>query len=486
MRTATRQITVNRSDVRLDADPSRVISRLFLPADRDRIKVVVDRVTALSEDTVRGLLARVITSFNPRHRDMPQVFRRHFDAATSHLDNGHVRSEQQRLLIGAYFTSEYSLESVALFNPSIVPHPDQSGAASGAERFIMSLRACGEGHVSSIVFRTGVIDPLGNVTMDPVAALASTEKPVRDKRYQRHPFTLKLIEVGAYNAVADAIIADLGDTFTLDDLQRMIDAHRGMHRPFELYEEASEKMLWLARSNYHLAFPENYDISEQVIYPVTENESRGIEDARFVRFETPGEEAIYYATYTAYNGVAVLPQLIETGDFHRFKIITLNGKCVQNKGMALFPRKVNGAYCMFSRLDGGNLYLMSSNNLHFWNQATQLKWNAQPWEFIQVGNCGSPIETKKGWLLLTHGVGPMRQYSIGAALLDLDDPSRVIAHLEQPLIVPDDSDRDGYVPNVVYSCGAMVHNDILILPYATSDTSTGIATIAMPELLARL
>ncbi len=486
VRKQSQPINIRRRLLGLVADPTRVIPRLFLPGDKARLRLIVERVRSLSEDRVRDLLSRVMRDFAPRHRDIEAVFERHFEEAAEQLNNGRFKSPRRRLLAGAYFTAEYSLESVALFNPSIVPHPDQRGLDRGAVRFIMSLRACGEGHVSSIVFRTGTVDASNGITIDAVAQFAATERPVEDKLYERHPFSLKLTEMGAYHDIADAILNDLGAHFTLSALQRAVEAHRGRHHPMEMYQETVENMLWLAHSNYHLEFPSSRSLSERVIFPVTENECRGIEDARFVRFTDDDGQANYYATYTAYNGFTVLPQLIETADFRCFKIITLNGRCVQNKGMALFPRKIDGEYRMISRLDGGNLYLMTSDNLHFWNEASLLHWEAEPWEFVQVGNCGSPLETEQGWLLLTHGVGPMRQYCIGAALLDLHDPSRLIAHLSEPLIMPEDSERDGYVPNVVYSCGAMIHGDELIIPYAKSDTCTGIATVSLSELLAHL
>lgn len=470
----------------LTADPTRVISRLFLPRDSDRIKVVLDRVLGLSEDRAAALLSRVLRDFGSRHRNIEKVFENHYRQAAVQTNNGHVKSIDRQRLIGAYFTAEFSLESVALFNPSIVPHPDQTGLKRGAVRFIMSLRACGEGHISSIAFRTGVIDAAGRIRLAAPPRFAASERPVEDRLYERHTFALKLAEMGTHCKITQAILGGIGDDFTLSDLRRAIASGRHCHRSAELYQEVADKVLWLAQSNYHLEFPADGDICEQVIFPVSEQESRGIEDARFVRFVDDDGRATYYATTTAYNGFAVLPQLIETEDFRRFKVITLNGRCVQNKGMALFPRKIRGAYHMISRLDGGNLFLMASDNLHFWNQAAEMRWETQPWEFFQVGNCGSPVETEQGWLLLTHGVGPMRQYCIGAALLDLDDPTRVVAHLREPLIAPAATDRDGYVPNVVYTCGAMLHNDELIIPYAVSDTYTVIASVSMSELLSRL
>jgi predicted GH43/DUF377 family glycosyl hydrolase len=293
------------------------------------------------------------------------------------------------------------------------------------------------------------------------------------------------VEMKAYNPLAMPILGALGDQFTMGELRRAIEECR-THESVTQFRELGGNMLWLAHSNYVLQFPRDSELSERVIFPVSENESRGIEDARFVRFTHPDGRVMYYATYSAYNGFRVLPQLIETTDFRRFNMLTLNGRCVQNKGMALFPRKLGEDFVMAARLDGENIYLLRSKNMHFWNDSQLIHGPQHPWEFIQVGNCGSPIETEAGWLLLTHGVGPMRQYRLGALLLDLDDPSRIIGMLREPLLTPNAEERDGYVPNVVYSCGALVHGDHLILPYAVSDSRTSFATVSIPELLGEL
>ena len=322
-------------------------------------------------------------------------------------------------------------------------------------RFIVSLRACGEGHISSIEFRTGIVDArrLGDVRATS-ARFALTARPDDDALYDKAAYVPKLVEMKAHRQWAEPVLALLDDEFTMSDLKYAIERCRppGSDTSFT---ELADNMLWLAHSNYQLEFSPDIPLSERVIFPVSENESRGIEDARFVRFTHANGRVAYFATYTAYNGFRVLPQLIETTDFRHFKINTLNGRCVQNKGMALFPRKIGDDFVMASRLDGENIYLLRSDNVHFWNESTLVREPKYPWEFVQVGNCGSPIETKAGWLLLTHGVGPMRQYWIGALLLDLEDPSRVIGELREPLLMPNADERDGYVPNVVYSCGAM-------------------------------
>lgn len=478
-------LNVRKQPVRLEADPARVIARPFIPSGDGRSRSVIDRVLQLSQERVRSLLDGVMDDFSTRHRHITRVLERNFQRVAA---NGLAKtlSPEQELLIGAYFTAEYSLESVALFNPSIVIHPDQTAMPTGETRFILSLRACGEGHISSIVFRSGLIDASNRITIDPTSPFAATQEPVEDKLYDRHPFFLKLKEMGAFNDVADTVLKSIPPHFTLEVLKEAIrDAQAQLgHR--ETFRQTADTMLWLARSNYHLRFPADSQISERVIFPITENESRGIEDARFVRFTHQDGRTVYYATYAAYNGFTVLPQFIETEDFIRFKIITLNGRFAQNKGMALFPRRIDGNYVMISRVDGESLYIMPSNNLHFWNEAEVLKVPTYPWEFVQIGNCGSPLETEQGWLLLTHGVGPMRTYCLGAVLLDLKDPSKIIAQLDEPLLIPDPNERDGYVPNVVYSCGGMIHNHELILPYAMSDTATGFASVGLAELLAHM
>lgn len=478
-------LKVNRLPHRLASDATRVIARAFHPGNHGRTEAVVRRVIALPDSQVEIALARVLGDFSLRHRDIESVFADHYETIKACVpDNGIGR--QRRLLLGAYFTMEYAIESAALLNPSIVRSPVQNGVPPGGTRFLMSLRAIGEGHVSSIAFRSGLIDHDNQIHLDEVSPYTQRLKVVKDRLYDHHTYRLKLIEMGAHGDVTEAVLARLGDQFTFDALRGAIGEVRDAATPPQGMDPTAANMLWLARSNYHLEVPRNVDPSEIVIFPTSENESRGIEDVRMVRFADDDGSVCYYGTYTAYNGQRILPQLIETTDFHTVEVHTLNGRHVQNKGLALFPRRVNGWYTMVSRLDGENLYLMTSDNIRFWNDAKLLQAPRFPWEFVQIGNCGSPLETDAGWLLLTHGVGPMRQYCIGALLLDRDDPSTVIGQLCDPLLVPSASDRDGYVPNVVYSCGALIHNDTLIIPYAVNDTATTFATVALPDLLAHL
>jgi len=476
-------LDVTRRPERFLSDDSRVIARPFHVGGEHRIKAVIARVMSLDDAEVAALYGEVLRDFSHRHRRVESAFERHFALVRHEVNDADGLSRERRLLIGAYFTMEYSIESAALFNPSIVPHPNQEGAPPGGVRFIMSLRATGEGHVSSIVFRTGVIRADGMIDFEPASRFCASLHVKPDRRYEKKLFFLKLIEMAAYNDAARVILDQLPDFFTLGTLQQTIGQMRGWETKPPYFAETCENMLWLARSNYHLHLPPDTDPSEIVIFPVSDNESRGIEDARLTRFVEDDGGVVYYGTYTAYNGFRILPQLFETRDFLDFEVHTLNGRYVQNKGMGLFPRRIDGMYHMVSRIDGENMFLMKSDNIHFWNECRKLCGPVYPWEFVQIGNCGPPIETPEGWLLLTHGVGPMRQYCIGCALLDLEDPSRVIGHLPRPLLKPLESERDGYVPNVVYSCGAMVHGDHLVIPYAMSDSATSVATVSVTELL---
>ncbi|MCH7591912.1 MAG: glycoside hydrolase family 130 protein [Planctomycetes bacterium] len=478
-------LTVTRSSLTLTADTKRVITRRYVAGDETRVDAIVARAMQLDEDTVSSLLADVLSRYASRHRNIEAAFDRNYRAVAAPRGGCDDASLQRQRLIGAYFTCEYSLESVALFNPSMVLHPDQSGLEAGSARFVMSLRACGEGHISSIEFRSGVIDVSSNISLDPTTPYAASEEPVDDHLRDKNRLFLKLQDMGAYSPMVSPIFQLLDDEYTLSDLQTAIATARRSCSDSKTFGELCETMVWLARSSYRLEFPQDSDISERVIFPVTENESRGIEDARFVRFTGDDGTIVYYATYTAYNGWQILPQIIQTTDFSHFRINTINGRCAQNKGMALFPRKVADRYVMISRLDGENIYILRSDDLHFWNEGEKIHSPTYPWEFIQIGNCGSPLETQKGWILITHGVGPMREYWISALLLDLDDPSRVIGHIDKPILMPTEEERDGYVPNVVYSCGGMIHNGNLVLPYAYSDSATRFATLSVDDLLAR-
>lgn len=480
-----RRLKVIRRRERFLADKRRVITRPFLPGKKKHLKSVLDRVLGLTDAEVSRLLSEVVASFSARHRDIRGAFEAHYDMVREHLD-GQPVSGDRRLLIGAYFTKEYSVESAALFNPSIVPHPDQSGLSPGACRLIVSLRATGEGHISSIEFRSGVIDAAGEIRIDPASRYVTTPEIISAPSFDKHTFDLKLSEMGVHNDIAEIVLEELPPQFTADDLGRGIDnlSKRGI-APAN-FRKTVDAIRWLTHSNYVAVFAPDCALSERVLFPVSENESRGIEDARFTRFVDDDGAVTYYATCTAFNGFEVLPQMIATLDFRSFTISTLNGKYAANKGMAFFPRKLAGSYASISRFDGESLHLLQSDNIDFWNTAKKIRGPQYPWEFFQIGNCGSPIETDDGWLLLNHGVGAMRRYTIGVDLLDREDPSRVIARLDEPILIPKEHERDGYVPNVAYSCGAMVHNDQLIIPYAMSDSVAGIATLSLRDLMAQL
>lgn len=476
---------ITRLPESLKGDPNRVIARCFVPDRPKRVRAIIDRVLKLTNSEGSSMLATLVTDYGQRHKDIRTVFRQNYATAQAMIGETFETSEERELLLGAYFTNEYSLESVALFNPSMVLHPDQSGLPPKTSRFIISLRACGEGHISSIEFRIGTIDAAQRIVIEPPTRFASTARPVHDVLYDKQSFLLKLVEMRAHNAFTESVLGQLDTQFTMRDLKGALQRCQSQVNVAQS-RELTNNMLWLAHSNYELEFSSDSVLSERVIFPVSESESRGIEDARFVRFTYPDGHVLYYATYTAYNGFRTLPQFIETTDFRHFKMNTLNGRCVQNKGMALFPRKIGDKFVMAARPDGENTYLLWSDNIHFWNDWKLLRVPEYPWEIVQVGNCGSPIETERGWILLTHGVGPMRQYCLGALLLDLDDPSRVIGDLREPLLMPNADERNGYVPNVVYSCGALRHRDHLIIPYAASDSRTFIATVSIPELLEQL
>jgi len=478
-------IAIHRTGLTLRADPARVLVRPFNPTSERRAKKICARVMALTEDEVSSLLEQVEAEFGERHRQTREFFQRRFKHARQFLPWGEKLSEKRRLLLGAHFTHEYSLEAAALFNPSIVPHPDQSDLPEGSLRFVLSLRATGEGHISSITFRTGFLDREGQITINTPTRYCVEPAQVPNPSYEKALFKLKLQELGLMGDFSRGVLQGVKNSFTLGELQTIVKriAAESQDRGQGVAAEA-RKMVALAQSNYEVQFAADSRLSERVLFPATPSQSNGIEDARFVMFQEEDGKRTYYATYTAYDGKMILPQFIETPDFLHFKFITLNGPAVQNKGMALFPRKIKGRYAMLGRQDYENIYVMFSDHLHFWH-ATQLVLEPKfPWEFIQMGNCGSPIETEAGWLVLSHGVGAMRKYCIGAFLLDLDDPTKVIGRLREPLIKPNENEREGYVPNVVYSCGSLLHGRQLILPYAMSDSATTFATLSVDDLLA--
>ncbi|MGA8038827.1 MAG: glycoside hydrolase family 130 protein, partial [Acidimicrobiia bacterium] len=380
---------------------------------------------------------------------------------------------------------EYSIEAASLTNPSMVPGPDQSGLESGAQRFIISQRGIGEGHVSSIEFRSGIIDKEGKITMDPRSRFARTGSH-RPAVFDKPVFCALLEEMKAFDETAKFVCQSLPDRFELRQLEAAMAKVEGKRAPRRLKHPTTKAMHWLATSNYELSFPSDSDLSERVIFPGSGVESGGVEDARFVRLVDDDGSVVWYATYTAYDGSHILPQLIETSDFTNFRIDTMSGRYAHNKGVALFPRKIKGHYAALSRYDSENNYFMTSDSLRIWEKAKKIESPETYWDLARMGNGGSPIETDAGWLVITHGVGPFRTYSLGAILLEIDDPSRVIGRLEEPLLVPNEEEREGYVPNVVYSCGSMLHGDLLILPYGISDVACRVATVPLDRLLSAL
>ena len=417
-------IHLKRSGTILSPDQSRVLLRPFNPGDSQRVDGIVSRIMALSEAQVLALLCQIYADFVPRHQEIGKVFLERFEQVRELLFAGPELSEERRLLVGSYFMAEYSLESAALFNPSIVPHPDQSGLAPGALRFILSLRATGEGHISSITFRMGIVHPDNRIEVFAPTGFLTEPHQIPNPRYEKALFGRKLSELGLTGDFTRRVMRKLGESFALDELRSSLQAEQFSHPDGMTHEDQDEAQgIWmLARSNYEVQFCPDEDVSARILFPATPSQRNGIEDARFVRFQNDDGTHRYYATFTAYDGRIVVPELVETCDFLHFRFRTLNGPAAENKGMALFPRKIGGLFAMLSRQDNENIYLMFSDNVHFWNEHKILVKPVFPWELVQMGNCGSPIETDAGWLVLSHGVGPMRKYCIGAFLLDRDDP----------------------------------------------------------------
>lgn len=477
-------VQMRRHAIRLLPDCARVILRPFIPGTPQRKATIIGRALALTEAEVSLELEAIHKHFDARHLNLAAMLFEHFEKVKGHVFTHQTLSPERQQLIGALFSGEYALEAAALFNPSIVPHPDQSEVPTGGLRFIMSLRATGEGHISSIEFRVGTLSPEGEISLAPVSRWVTLPELVPNPSYRKKSFIIKLHEMGFDNACTSEVMASLNSEFTRSELSDRVSRIRREHLPVtQDFQRTLDCIQWLADSNYEICFPPHLALSERIIFPVSSNESHGIEDARFVSFTDDDGSVMHYATYTAYNGRDILPQLIETEDFLHFRVLTLNGCAVQNKGMALFPRKIQGRYAMLSRQDDENLFIMFSDNPHYWSDPEILLRPAQPWEGVKIGNCGSPIETEAGWLVITHGVGPMRKYCIGAALLDLEDPTKVLGRLTEPLLAPDESEREGYVPNVVYSCGSLLHGQQLILPYAMSDKATSFASVDIKTII---
>ncbi|MHC1776525.1 MAG: glycoside hydrolase family 130 protein [Lentimicrobium sp.] len=518
------QVAVNRKKLVFSPDPSRVIAR-FLQLSDDRSAEIIRKVLAMPEKEVNIAMSQLLRGYSRRHRNISRIFEKHFAKLAPIFDKIEVNEKDlslaQRALIGSYFTMEYSIESAAFFNPSMVEDPDQSELRPDEKRVIISFRATGEGHISSIVFRSGVLDKNGNLSIEPVGKMLAEADVIKRHVYDKKAFTKKLADMQVQailtapvfldnpkirqdqvnivsplktaepeelreelEVVSPAFILDkLDEKFTYGELMKNLELAKKDPNLPESHKKVLNQMMWLASSHYEIHFSIDSAISERVIFPISATEQKGIEDARFVKFIDDDGEIIYYATYTAYDGLAILPKLISTKDFYNFKILPLNGEIAQNKGMALFPRKINGKYAMLCRIDGVNNYIAYSDSINIWREAKIIQQPRYPWELVQIGNSGSPVETEDGWLVITHAVGSMREYTLGASLYELDNPEKEIGRLINPLMVPNESEREGYVPNVIYSCGSVIHNGDLIIPYAMSDHSSTYATVDLRELL---
>jgi predicted GH43/DUF377 family glycosyl hydrolase len=485
------QVRITRKNFRFLPDPTRVIARFFFISE-ERGKGIIQNILDMPDEEVNTTLSQVLRGYSRRHRNISYIFEAHFHLLAAWFKEMGIKpgkvDQSRKALIGSYFTMEYSIESAAFFNPSVVEDPDQSELGPNEKRVIFSFRATGEGHISSIVFRSAVIDAKNDLVIEPVGKMLAEASHIKRHIYHKKSFIKKLDEMHDFdNKLSPLFILEkLGDKFTYGELKKVIDERRRSNDLSPKKELIVSQMLWLALSHYEIDFSLDSAISERVIFPISDTEKNGIEDARFVKFTEDDGETIYYATYTAYDGISILPKLLATRNFYNFKGMPVHGELAQNKGMALFPRKINGKYAILCRADGVNNYLAYSDNINIWREARLIQKPMYPWEMIQVGNCGSPVETEAGWLVITHGVGPMREYALGASLFELDNPEKEIGRLRTPLLAPDSNEREGYVPNVVYSCGSIIHNESLIIPYGMSDNSSTYASIDLKELLSEI
>ena len=481
------RLSIKRKSIKVYPDPKRVIARYFFNGE-ERALFVIKKVMELEDEEVFQIISPLLQDFSKRHRNIMKKLLKHCDNVRSYIEKAGATyaewSGDRKLLVGAYFTHEYSIESAAFFNPSIVKDPDQHLMEEGQIQVLISFRAVGEGHISSVVFRRAIIDRNNDITIIPAGNYVDEAEIVHKTIYQKKLFLKKAEETDIDAAFLKEVDTKLNETFDYDSLKKVALDTNAENDEFKNGEY--NKLLALSDSYRKISFSRNTDISDRVIFPISDFERKGIEDARFVQFTNDDGKTSYYATYTAYDGKHIMPKLLQTTDFYDFKTTPLNGDGAKNKNLALFPRKINGKYVMMSRIDGWNNYLMYSDNISIWDNPVKIQSPEYPWEFVQIGNCGSPIETKHGWLVMTHAVGPMRRYCIGASLLDIDNPANEIGRLHEPLIMPNPDEREGYVPNVVYSCGSIVHNGELVVPYGLSDHSSGFATVNLELLLNRL
>jgi predicted GH43/DUF377 family glycosyl hydrolase len=480
------RVSVIRKNLKFAPDSSRVVARYFMNGE-SRSQKMVARIMTLDENEVSLNLEHTLREFAGRHRNISRVFSRHCLNIQELIEKMEIDfsalSEDRKMLIGSFFTMEYAIESAAFFNPSIVEDFDQTYLENGEKRIIISFRATGEGHISSIVFRRGILDKNNDLQVMKVGDHIDKAEITHKKLYNKKRFVKKLKEMNIPEKYSTSLMHGLPEKFEYYVLKDAVNIILSDTTISSERRNALEEVTWLADSFYDVQFKQDSDLTERVIFPVSESESRGIEDARFVRFMDDDKSEVIYATYTAYNGHTILPKLLSTKNFYTFRVMPLHGNGALNKNLALFPKKVKGKYAMLARVDGMNNYLMYSERPTVWNNPVIIQEPRFPWEFTHIGNCGSPIWTEEGWLIITHGVGAMRRYCIGASLFDLDDPSKEIGRLREPLLAPREDEREGYVPNVVYSCSAIVHNKSLILPYAVSDYSSTYGVVEMVELI---
>ena len=491
MRPSRSRAWVRRCEEVLRPDPTRVVARLFLPGQEmaaagvSRSEAVIARVLTLTEDEVDAELHELEESFGSRHRGLFSTWESHYSLLEHRISGDEPLTFARRRLIGAYFTQEYAVEGAALFNPSMATHPDQTGVAEGSLRFVMTVRAVGEGHVSSVELRTGTVDAQGDVSVDAPPTVAVLANPLPTS-YVRTAFANQLVDMWGDRTNSDFVLDALPETFDRDELDQALQSLRDQKLTRGVATRTIDRFDWIARCSYTVEFAQSSLGQERVLMPRGPSESHGMEDVRLVRFDEPAGTGEYVGTYTAYDGDRISTQMIGTRDFRTFTITRLSGPGSRNKGLALFPRKIAGRYVAMSRADRESNGITMSDDLQHWDEPVLVQTPHEPWEIVQLGNCGPPIETEAGWLVLTHGVGPMRQYGIGALLLDLDDPTVVLGCLAEPLLTPDADERDGYVPNVVYSCGALLHGRRLVLPYGSSDSATRFAVVDLDPLLAEL
>ncbi|MGC7845472.1 glycoside hydrolase family 130 protein [Desulforudis sp. 1088] len=478
-------LATRRGKIR-QADCHRVIVRPFIPGGEERVRSIIKRVMTLSEDEVTSLLNQVMEEFAYRHRRFIESLQRNYELIAGYVPEDAKVSESRRLLLGAYFTNEYSIQSAGVLNPSIVPHPDQENLPVDHARYLITFRCVGEGHISSLEFRSCVLDDKYRIMTRPLSCHIETPEWIPTETYNRALFEAQLKSRGMAGKFLRVIVDRLPEDFTLKQLDKVIEEAEVQRTFPKRFQSAIREVLgWLSKNVYTVQFRSDTRISGRVLFPAAENECRGIEDARFVRFTDDDGTVTYYGTYTGYNGFTIASKILETDDFLKFKSTTLVGRAARNKGLALFPRRINGRYAALARMDNESNYIAYTDNIYCWEEAQLIRGPLSPWEFVQIGNGGSPIETEAGWLVLTHGVGPMRKYCLGVDLLDLNDPSRLIGRTQEPILAPNEYEREGYVPNVVYTCGAVIHRDELIITYAMSDWESGLASIPVKDLINR-